>query len=533
VNTSAQTCVRPVATAAGRADRGDRGAAAAARSAHLLEVERLSKRFGAIPALRNVSLTVDSGTVHGLCGANGAGKSTLVRVLAGLEVPDHGQLRIDGWPVRIRNPQDASKLGLRFIHQELQLVPKFTALENLALVYPAARRGGLVNRGAVRRRARQVLAELEAEIPLDAPAERLSVAARWMVSLARALMSDARIVAMDEPTVAFTDAEAEHLFAVVARLAAQGTGVLYISHRLQEVLRIADRISVLREGRLVSSRPASGYDRESLTHEIVGGEVEAAIRQAHAPRRAAPVALTASGLVREPRVQGIDLEVHAGEVLGLAGLVGSGRTELARLLFGVDRPTAGTMTLEGRPYRPRSAFDAIRHGVAMVPEERRAEALLLTEPVWFNVALTPAGDAAPRRGWLSPRRARAAAQRLIGEFGIAAASTRQPVVELSGGNQQKLVVGRAVEAGPRLLILDEPTAGVDAGARAEIYRIIDALAAAGTAVLMIASDFEELSICHRVAVIREGRIGAVIDGADASKELLTSLCYATHSEEEA
>lgn len=524
---------RPVAEAPSAGGSGDGPAVHRTAAVQLLELDGVGKRFGAIQALDAVSLGVDGGSVHALCGANGAGKSTLVRILAGLELPDEGAIRIDGLPVRIRTPQDADALGLRFIHQELQLVPKFTALENLALAYPAARKAGFVDRGAVRWRARRVLGELGAELPLDVEVERLSVGARWMVSLARALMSEARLVAMDEPTVAFTDAEAEHLFTVVATLARRGTGVLYISHRLEEVLQIADRISVLREGRLISSHPASEHDRETLTHEIVGRGVKAAVPRAQTLDRSSETVLAASALARAPRVRGIDLEIHRGEVLGLAGLVGSGRTELARLLFGVDRPTAGSMTLDRRPYRPRSAYDAIRRGVAMVPEERRAQALLLTEPLWFNAALTPSGEAAPRRGWLSPRRARAAAQRLIGQFGIAATSARQPVVELSGGNQQKLVVGRAVEAGPRLLILDEPTAGVDVGSRAEIYRIIDALAAAGTAVLVISSEFEELLICHRVAVMREGRIRAVVDGAEATKELLTSLCYATDPEEDA
>jgi ribose transport system ATP-binding protein len=296
-------------------------------------------------------------------------------------------------------------------------------------------------------------------------------------------------------------------------------------------LRISDEISVLREGRLISSRPAAEHDRENLTHAIAGREVEAAIASPPAPVQARETILAASGLAREPRVRGVDLELRAGEVMGLAGLVGSGRTELARLLFGLDRPMAGTMTLLGRRYRPRSPFDAIRHGVAMVPEERRSQALLLGESVLFNVALSKATRPAARSGWLSSGRAREAARRVVEAFGITASSVRQLVSELSGGNQQKLVVGRAVAGHPRLLILDEPTAGVDVGARAEIYRIIASLAAAGTAVLMISSDFGELAICRRVAVLREGRIRTVIDGGLASKELLTSLCYAADEDQ--
>ena len=512
-----------------QADQDNRRPPVPPENEPLLEVAGVSKHFGAIQALDDVTLSVRRGRVHALCGANGAGKSTLVRILAGAEVPDRGTIRVDGAPVSIRSPQHATGLGLSFIHQDLHLVPKFTALANLALGYPAAQRAGFVDRRSLRRRACEVLAGLGTEVPLDMEIERLGVSDRWTVSLARALMNDARLIAMDEPTVAFTDAEAERLFAVISQLTARGTAVLYISHRLDEVLRISDEISVLRGGRLISSRPAAEHDRENLTHTIVGRAVEAAAAGPHTPARAAETVLRTAALAREPRVRGVDLEIRAGEVMGLAGLAGAGRTELARLLFGLDRPSAGTMMLSGRPYRPRSPFDAIRHGVAMVPEERRSQALLLAESVLFNIALSR--TAAVRGGWLSPRRAREAARRVVAAFDITASSVRQPVIELSGGNQQKLVVGRAAAALPRLLILDEPTAGVDAGARAEIYRLISELAAAGTAVLVISSDFGELAICHRVAVMREGRVRAVLDGRLASKERLTSLCYAADEED--
>jgi ribose transport system ATP-binding protein len=502
----------------------------------LLAVEGLHKRFGGIAALEDVSLHLEAGTVLALCGANGAGKSTLVRILAGVESPDAGTVRIDGEPVAIGSPQDATRLGLNFIHQELNLVPKFTALQNMALGYEGAARRGLLDRRAARRRAREVVERLGADLPLDAQVQDLTVSQRWMVSLGRSLMREARLIAMDEPTASFTEQEAERLFAVIDDLTASGVGVLYISHRLDEVLHVSRDVTVLRNGRVVGTFAANKIDRARLTREIVGQEVVEleALPTTDKPVEQRDTVLRVEELTREPRVRGVTLEAHRGEILGVAGLVGAGRTELARLIFGVDAPTAGTMTLNGKDYAPRSPYDAIRRGVALVPEERRSEGLLLRESVAFNINLATAGD--HRRsgiglGLLSPGRARAAARELVQRFGIKVTSVDQPVAALSGGNQQKVVVSKYVRAAPALLILDEPTVGVDVGARGELYAMIRELAEAGAAVIVISSDFEELAICERVAVMREGRVTAMVDAAHATKDHLTSLCYAVSEEE--
>lgn len=503
----------------------------------MLEIDGLTKRFGGIVALQDVSLRLDAGSVLALCGANGAGKSTLVRILAGVEAPDAGTIRIDGDEVAISSPQDATRLGLSFIHQELNLVPKFTALQNMALGFEGAARHGLLDRRAARRRAREVVERLGADFPLDAEVQGLTVSQRWMVSLGRSLMREARLIAMDEPTASFTEQEAERLFSVISDLTDSGVAVLYISHRLDEVLHVSRDVTVLRNGRLVGTFAARDIDRARLTREIVGQEVVEleAIPTSDAPVEQREVVLSARELAREPRVRGVSLDVHRGEILGVAGLVGAGRTELARLLFGADAPTGGTMALEGREYAPKSPYDAIRRGVALVPEERRSEGLLLRESVAFNINLATAGD--HRRagvgglGLLSPGRARAAARELVQRFGIKVASVDQPVGALSGGNQQKVVVSKYVRAAPRLLILDEPTVGVDVGARGELYAIIRDLAEAGAAVIIISSDFEELAICERVAVMREGRVTAMVDAARATKDHLTSLCYAVSEEE--
>jgi ribose transport system ATP-binding protein len=518
------------------------GAAAAAAPAGagsgagtpLLAIEGLSKRFGGIAALDDVALHLEAGTVLALCGANGAGKSTLVRILAGVETPDAGTIRIDGEPVTIGSPKDATRLGLNFIHQELNLVPKFTALQNMALGYEGAARRGLLDRRAARRRAREVVERLGADFSLDAQVQDLTVSERWMVSLGRSLMREARLIAMDEPTASFTEAEAERLFGVISDLTASGVAVLYISHRLDEVLHVSRDVTVLRNGGVVGTFAANKIDRARLTREIVGQEVVEleAVPTAEEPVEQRQTVLRVDGLAREPRVHGVSLEVHRGEILGVAGLVGAGRTELARLIFGADAPTAGTMTLNGKDYSPRSPYDAIRRGVALVPEERRSEGLLLRESVAFNINLATAGD--HRRsgtGLLSPGRARAAARELVQRFGIKVASVDQPVAALSGGNQQKVVVSKYVRAAPALLILDEPTVGVDVGARGELYAMIRDLAEAGAAVIVISSDFEELAFCERVAVMREGRVTAMVDAAHATKDHLTSLCYAVSEED--
>ncbi len=495
----------------------------------LLSVRGLSKHYGGIQALDGVSLEIHAGQVHALVGANGAGKSTLVRILAGVETADEGEVSLGGRRVSISAPQDATKLGLSFIHQELNLVPKFTVLQNMALNYEGSRRLGLVDWRPVAARAGDVLAQLGADFPLDREVADLSVSQRWTVSLGRSLMRDARMVAMDEPTASFAADEAERLFAIVRDLAARGVAVLYISHRLDEVLDLSQDITVLRNGQLADRHRASDVDRQTLTRSIVGREVAEIERHEGSPDTVRDALMRIEGLVREPSVRGVTLDVRRGEILGIAGLVGAGRTELARLVFGAERAASGTMTLDGRRFEPKGPHEAIARGVALVPEERRSQGLLLKESLAFNVSLASSGQNRWRRGlpFLSAGKARAVAREMVERFAIKAHSVEADVESLSGGNQQKVVVSKYLRCQPRLLILDEPTVGVDVGARAELYEIIRARADAGTSVVMISSDFEEFAICDRVAVMREGRIETVVDGPHATKDTLTSLCYGT------
>lgn len=498
----------------------------------IVEMVGISKAFGGSAALDGVSLSVRPGETLALCGANGAGKSTLVRILAGAEDADAGEIRVAGEAVTIRSPADATGLGLRFIHQELNLVPQFTVVQNLALGYPGKARGGVfLDRAATRRRAAEVMEHLGGHVSLDTEVERLSVPDRWLVSLGRSLMGEARMIAMDEPTASFSDAEARRLFAIIEDLRRSGVGILYISHRLDEVLEISHDIAVLRDGRLVATLEASAIERDQLTEEIVGREFEQSTTLAPEPKRDRAPVLKLRGLAAGTLVRGVDLDVRSGEILGIAGLVGAGRTELARLIAGIDRPSAGTMELGGRDFRPRSPHEAIKRGVALVPEERRSEALLLTDSVARNIRLATLRE--DRVGpLLSSRKARAAAQRMVDRLSIKAASLDQPVGALSGGNQQKVVASRYLLAEPTVLILDEPTVGVDVEARQELHTIIRELADSGSAVVLISSDFEEFAFCERVALMREGRIVELLDGAHATKDRLTALCYAVATEED-
>ena len=499
-----------------------------ARGHGRLEVRGITKRYGGLQALDDVSVTVSGGEVLALCGANGAGKSTLVKILAGVERLDSGMILLDDAPVGIHRPQDSADLGLGFVHQELNLVPQFTGLENMAMGAPGPRRFGLLDRKGVRRRAREVQQLLDYEIPLDTPVDALSTSDRWMVSLGRSLMRPARFVAMDEPTASFTEEEAARLYAVIHELTSSGVGVLYISHRLEEVLRVADRVTVLRGGTLVGTHRAEDLSVTSLTQEIVGHDVKALTPHAAlTPGARGPVRLAVRDLGRPPQIAGASFALHAGEIVGIAGLVGAGRTELARLLIGADRSTVGSMELDGVPYAPRSPHDAIRAGVALVPEERRSQGLILTETIDINMAMAGHGKARSLVGVHRPARSRRAAGETATRLGITTDSVTRPVLSLSGGNQQKVLVGNYVRTAPRVLILDEPTVGVDVGARADLYEIIAGLAADGTSILVISSDFDELAICDRVLVMRHGAIVEDIPAHRVSKAFLTQQCFAS------
>ena len=504
----------------------------------LLRVTGLSKSFGGAAALDRVTLDLAAGTVHGLVGANGAGKSTLIRCLAGLVRPDSGEVLLDGAPVTIPDPQRATELGLSFIHQELNLVPRFSVAQNLLLGLPTRGRWGIGGTGGTRRQAEQVATRMRFPFDLDRPVEELSTADQWMVSIGRALVRQARVIAMDEPTASLSEAEVERLFGIVEDLAADGIGILYVSHRLDEILRVCDEVTVFRNGRSIDHLDRGRLSRERLIVGITGvpsqaapADVQAASDEPAGEKRPALLELER---VTTKSVHDVTFTVHRGEVVGLAGLVGSGRTEVARAVFGIDRVLAGRLRVGGKDVHFRSPRDAVAAGVGLVPEERRSQALLLKSPVFVNINL--ANLRAFRLVRALPLLSRRREMRVAAETATALqVKTRRmsdPVGSLSGGNQQKVVIGRWVSRGAKVLVLDELSRGVDIGARAEIHRLLHEYAAQGRAVLAISSETEELvDLCDRVVVMREGTTTGVVPRREATEQRLIAMSYG-HDESE-
>ena len=501
--------------------------------APLLQVLGLGKRFGGVQALEGVDLDILAGEVHGLVGANGAGKSTLIRLLAGLYRPDAGSIAVDGKPVTIVDPEHASEIGLNFIHQELNLVPKFNAIQNMTLGLPKASRLGLITWGPVRRQVDEVARRLGVEFPLDIPVENLSVANQWLISIGRALIRRARLIAMDEPTASLSAEEAGRLFQIIRELSSDGIAILYVSHRLDEIMELCDRVTVFKDGVRVLHADRAAMTMGGLVRAIVGSDVAesdvAAASSAGALDQGGPVVLETRHLGRGSAVRDVSLQLHAGEVLGLAGLVGAGRSELARLIFGADRADTGTILLEGDPWRPAGPYDAFARGIGFIPEERRSQGLIMQKDVSFNINLA---DLQPLRyaasiPLISLSRAASRAKEIAQQLRIKTPRVTTPVIELSGGNQQKVVIGKWLTRHPRVLILDEPSRGVDVGARAEIHRSIKELAGGGVGVIVISSEAEELpGLCDRVVVMVEGRVAGELTGREITKEAILQLSYA-------
>jgi ribose transport system ATP-binding protein len=504
------------------------GRAETPQSPPFVSVRSVSKSYGGAQALCGASLSVFPGEVHGLVGANGAGKSTLIRILAGLTQPDEGDILVEGKPVVPDSPHVANKLGMSFIHQELAFVPGMTVIENIMLGMPKKTRLGVVDWRAIARDVAPIATQVGVRAPLDANAKGLSTAENWLINIARALVLKARLIVMDEPTAALSAAEAERLFSIIRDLRRSGVAVLYVSHRLDEILELCQRVTVFRDGRSVAELAGADLTRPAIVEAIVGGVVETPVTRTN-PQSSSKPALSVRDLARATKVKGVSFDLRKGEVLGLGGLVGAGRTELARLLFGVDRPQAGSMTLEGTPYAPRSPADAVKSGVGFVPEERRVEGLILSKSLAFNVGLANLQSIVFHRAFpfISGGRRKALAERAIRSLAIKTPSAETAVGRLSGGNQQKVVIARWLATKPKVLILDEPTRGVDVGARAEIHRLIRNLAADGMAVLVISSEPEELpDMCDRVLVMAEGAIVGELAGEQLTRQRIIAASYA-------
>ncbi|CAM5493621.1 sugar ABC transporter ATP-binding protein [Streptomyces narbonensis] len=489
----------------------------------LLTMEGITKSFPGVRALDGVDLEVAPGEVHCLLGQNGAGKSTLIKVLAGAHQPDAGRITWNGEPVRLRTPSAAVRLGIATIYQELDLVEGLTVAENIHLGHEPAT-AGFVKGRAARTATTALLARLgHPEIDPDRHVRELSAAGRQIVSMARALSHDVRLIVMDEPSAALDPDEVANLFRIVADLTAAGVAVVYISHRLEEIRRIGDRVTVLKDGRAV----ARGLPATTPTRDVValmtGRDLPYVFpdRPAHPPTT--PPVLQVQGLARHGEFEDIDLEIRPGEIVGLAGLVGSGRSEILETVYGARRPTAGHVLVDGRPLRPGSVPAAVRAGLGLAPEERKAQGLLLLESVTSNVSVSTLARFS-RGGWLDRTAERQAARAATRTLSLRPDRPEAPVRTLSGGNQQKAVLARWLLRGCRVLLLDEPTRGVDVGARAELYAVIRRLADEGLAVLLVSSEVPEvLGLADRVLVLREGRVVHTAPARDLDEHRVLDL----------
>ncbi|MDB5175081.1 MAG: ABC-type sugar transport system, ATPase component [Phycisphaerales bacterium] len=488
----------------------------------LLRLNAIAKSFGGVQALKGVSFELNAGEVHAIVGENGAGKSTLIKVITGAHQPDSGTLEIRGRAVAYNDPGVARALGIAAIYQQPALFPDLTVAENIGLRLERGSRWRIVRWRDRRRRAAELLNRVGARIAPEALVRELSMPQQQLVEIASALGADAKVLILDEPTASLSDREVENLFRVIRELRGQGVGMIYISHRLEELPRVADRVTVLRDGSYVGTRLMSEVNRAELIRLMVGRELSAVFPKI-AVEPGKVVLETRNLSCRASGVRNVSLSVRAGEILGLAGLVGAGRTELARVLFGLTPADGGQVILNGKPVVVGSAAQAVGMGIAYVPEDRRRHGVILEMPVAANTTLAVLKKITSG-GMLSFGREREIARSYVERLGTKTPSIDSAVGNLSGGNQQKVALARWLATGPSVIILDEPTQGVDVGAKAEIHRLMGELAQRGMAVMMISSELPEvLGMSDRIAVMHGGRVVATLDRADATQEKVLEL----------
>jgi len=486
----------------------------------VLLMEKIEKAFPGVRALKGVSLSLHAGEVHAVVGENGAGKSTLIKVLAGVHRPDGGRIVLDGSVARFSTPLEAQRAGVGVIYQEYNLIPSLTVRENVVLGHERTR-GGFFSRRLEREQVYAIFKRMRVDLPMELPCSRLSVAQQQLVEIAKALSLGARILIMDEPTAALTGQEVENLFRIIRELKTQGIGVIYISHRLEEIFAVADRVTVLRDGEHIRTAPVEEVDRARLIEMMVGRPLEKEFppRSRTTGLERLVVSNLTRGLVRD-----VSFSARAGEILTLTGLVGAGRTEVARLLFGADRVEGGEIRLDGRSLGLRSPRDAIRNGICLLTEDRKQQGLVLGLSSRENFAL-PNLDGWSRLGFVRRRDERASFARHIDALRIKLSHQDQPARDLSGGNQQKVLLARWLESNSEVVIFDEPTRGIDVGAKYEIYLLMDRLAASGKVVIMVSSELPEvLGMSDRILVMHEGRInGEITDVGGATQEDVMEL----------
>lgn len=490
----------------------------------MIEFVNISKAFGGVHALRGVSLSIARGECHALMGENGAGKSTLGKVLAGIHQPDSGEVRIDGGALHLKSPADAARAGIGMVHQELAFCPDLSVAENLSMgAYP--RRGFFVDRTAMRAKARELLQRIGITLDVDQPMRRLSTAQEQMVQIASAVGTGARILVFDEPTSSLSEAESQALFRLIENLKAAGVTIIYVSHRMPEVFRLSDAISVLRDGQYVGTlkRGGDAWDdvtRDDVVRMMIGRELAAAPPTVR--REFGSVMLRVDALSRAGRFEDVTFDIRAGEILGFAGLVGSGRSEIAQAVFGLDAAAQGVVRVAGAELR-RCVRAAMAAGVGLVPEDRKRQGLVLMDSGRMNFAL-PSLQRFSRAGFVRRAIERQEAVQLFERLRVKTPSLEAPVQSMSGGNQQKVVIAKWLARGGNVLIVDEPTRGVDVGAKAAIHELLRALAAQGLAIMLISSELPEvLALSDRIVVMREGRQIATLSRDEADQDKLIRL----------
>lgn len=496
-----------------------------------LKMRGITKAFPGTVACEEIDFDLRRGEIHALVGQNGAGKSTLIKVLAGIHPRDAGEILVEGAPVEHLTPRVAHDLGMRFIHQELNLIAQFNVAENIVLgdPYPLRHATRLIAWRKLNRHAGKILDNLGISIDPRRSVQSLSVAEQWMVAIARALYTQGQILVMDEPTSSLAREDVHELFDLVRSLTARGTSVVYISHRLEEIFELAERVTVLKDGRKVTTADVAALSLSELVRLMVGGQPQELYPIIQEDRRLGGIALEVKDLTSaDGRLTDLSLRIRDREVLGMTGLLGAGHNEFADLLFGIGSLVSGTLVLDGRTYRPSSARRAIRHGVALVPAERRSQGVVGDMRLWENIIL-----AHLRRFLLDPvtriihrGRARRAAIEQMQALQILATGPEQEVQYLSGGNQQKAVLAKWLLRRPRLLVLSEPTRGIDVSAKAEIYGLVRRLADGGSTILFVSTEVEELAgVCDRVVVLRRGHISADLSRIELSPQRIMEACY--------
>jgi len=490
----------------------------------MIELRNISKHFGGVRALTDVSLRIDRGHVHGLMGENGAGKSTLGKVLSGIHTPDTGEILLDGKPHRFRSPADALAAGVGMVHQELAFCPDLSVAENLCMGhYP--RRRGLVDRAAMRMRASQLLQEIGLSIDVGRPMRDLSTAQEQGVQIAAAVGTNARVIVFDEPTASLSARESEALFELIGKLKARGITLIYVSHRMPEVLALCDTISVLRDGAYVGELSRGQATHEKLVEMMTGRVIN--MDRTGGTRSPGPVRLAVRGLCSPGKFSDISFDVRAGEIVGVAGLVGAGRSEVACAIFGLDARASGKVLVDDKPLKLGSVTRSIGAGISLVPEDRKRQGLVLSMSVRHNTTLASL-DLISTGPILNLARDECTASDMVTRLGTKTASIDTPVRQLSGGNQQKVVIGKWLARSGVVLIVDEPTRGVDIGAKQVIHQLLDRLARQGTAILMISSELPELlASADRILVMREGRLLTDVPSANADEQILLRLMVGT------